>query len=62
MEVRRRFFPGGKKAVAVGSLHLVARQKAMDGEDILKTGMNKGGSGNHWFPGAFLVTFGALQK
>jgi len=31
-----------KTAVESGSLYLVTRQKATDGEDILKTGMNKG--------------------
>jgi hypothetical protein len=62
MKARRRFFLGGKKAVANGRLNLVASQFAMDGGDPLKTGMNKGEPGNHWFPGAFLVTFGAIKK
>ncbi len=31
-----------KTAVGSGSFNQVARRKAMDGEDILKTGMNKG--------------------
>ena len=62
MESRRRFYTGCIKAVASGSLNLVARQKAKDGGDPLETGMNEGGSGNHGFRGAFLVTFGAFQK
>jgi hypothetical protein len=35
-------FQGRKKAIAIGSLNLVARQKAKEGEDPLKTRMNKG--------------------
>jgi hypothetical protein len=38
--VRRFFYMDVKTAVDSGRLNLVARQKAMDGEDILKTGMN----------------------
>jgi sorbitol-specific phosphotransferase system component IIA len=37
-------FHGRKTAVANGSLSLVAIQKAKEGEDPLKTGMNKGES------------------
>jgi hypothetical protein len=37
-----------KKAVAIGSHDLVARRKAKDGEDVLKTGMNEGGP-ETWF-------------
>jgi hypothetical protein len=35
-----------KTAVDSGSIYLVAGQKAMEGEDPLKTGMNEGGPGN----------------
>ena len=40
----RRSLQGCKTTVGIGSLNLVASQKAMDGEDPLKTGMNEGGS------------------
>ena len=32
--------------------HIIASQKATDGEDPLKTGMNKGETGKHGFPAA----------
>jgi hypothetical protein len=48
-------------AVAIGSLHQVASQKATEGEDPLKTGMNKGKIETVGV-NAFLVTFWAYKK
>ncbi len=58
----RRFFIGRKTAIAIGSPHLIARQKAMDGEDVLEAQDELQEVRNHAVSGAFLVTFFAVKK
>jgi hypothetical protein len=52
---QHRIFSRMKNAVGPGSHYLVARQKAKDGEDPLKTGTNEEGMGTS-FP------FGGFQR
>jgi len=58
----RRFFIGYKTAVAIGSLYLIARQEAREGEDPQKTRMNCRRTGTTPVPATFWFFFVAKKE